>query len=168
MKSLIAFYSRTGGNSMNGEIKNIKKGNTEIVAETLQELTGGEVYRIYPREEYPQDYEQCVLRAQKESEQNIHPTIKNPLSSISDYDVIYVGFPLWFRSYPRIIATFFDCFDFTGKIIKPFCTNEEGSFGIAELEMRTTLKDATVKDGISFHGFELDDVKSRLEKWIEN
>ena len=167
MKSLIAFYSRIGGNSVNGEIKDIKKGNTEIVAEALQALTGGEMYKIFPKEEYPQDYEQCVIRAQKESEGNIHPAIKNPLASIDEYDVIYVGFPLWFRSYPRIIATFFDAFDFTGKIIKPFCTNEEGSFGIAELEMRAILKSATVKDGIAFHGFELEDIKERLSKWIE-
>ena len=162
MKTLIVYFSRTGENSVNGKIEIIKKGYTEIVAEKIAKYTGGELYKLEPEVPYPFDYMECVKRAQDEG----RVPFLNPKENLDDYDTIFVGFPNWYRSYPRIIATFLKSYDFSGKTIKPFCTNEEGAFGIGELELRATLKDANVKEGFAVKGSEVDDCDLALSAWV--
>jgi len=139
MATLVVYFSRAGENIVNDEREIIEKGFTEIFAEKIQKLTGGALIGLQPSEEYPFGYDECNRRAREEYENNILPKVKNLPASIDNYDVIYLGFPLWYRSYPRIIATFINSYSFMGKVVKPFCTNEEGSFGIMELELRSSL-----------------------------
>ena len=87
-------------------------------------------------EPYPQDDEECDKRAKEESQTNSKPEINGAIPSLEEYELIYLGFPNWYRSFPRIIGTFLDSVDLKGKIVKPFCTNEEGGFGIGELELK--------------------------------
>lgn len=166
MSILIAYFSKDGGNSVDGVTKNLEKGNTEIVAEKIARLTGGELYPLIPVEPYSSNYLVTSARAKKEADEGAFPAIANLKKSIDEYDVIYLGFPNWYRSYPRIIATFLKSYDFTGKVIKPFCTNEEGAFGIGELELRATLKTATLKEGFAVKGSEADECDLELSAWV--
>lgn len=166
MKTLIAYFSKDGGNSVDGVTQQLVRGNTEILAEKIAKLTGGELYQLIPSEPYSTNYLACTARAKKEMEEGAFPEIANLKDSIDEYDVIYLGFPNWYRSYPRIIATFLKSYDFTGKTIKPFCTNEEGAFGIGELELRATLKTATIKEGFAVKGSEVDDSDLALSSWV--
>ena len=166
MKILIAYFSKDGGNSVDGLTKQLERGNTEIVAEKIARLTGGELYPLIPVEPYPSNYLACTMRAKKELEEGAFPAIANLKESIAEYDLIYLGFPNWYRSYPRLIATFLKSYDFTGKVIKPFCTNEEGAFGIGELELRATLKGATLKEGFAVKGVEAEQCDLELSKWV--
>lgn len=166
MSILIAYFSKDGGNSVDGVTKNLEKGNTEIVAEKIARLTGGELYPLIPVEPYSSNYLVTSARAKKEADEGAFPAIVNLKKSIDEYDVIYLGFPNWYRSYPRIIATFLKSYDFTGKVIKPFCTNEEGAFGIGELELRATLKTATLKEGFAVKGSEADECDLELSAWV--
>ena len=166
MSILIAYFSKDGGNSVDGVTKNLEKGNTEIVAEKIARLTGGELYPLIPVEPYSSNYLVTSARAKKEADEGAFPAIANLKKSIDEYDVIYLGFPNWYRSYPRIIATFLKSYDFTGKVIKPFCTNEEGAFGIGELELRATLKTAILKEGFAVKGSEADECDLELSAWV--
>lgn len=166
MSILIAYFSKDGGNSVDGVTQNLEKGNTEVVAEKIARLTGGELYPLIPVEPYSNNYMVTTARAKKELEEGAFPEIANLKKSIAEYDVIYLGFPNWYRSYPRIIATFLKSYDFSGKTIKPFCTNEEGAFGIGELELRATLKDSIVKEGFAVKGSEVDDCDLALSAWV--
>ena len=106
MSILIAYFSKDGGNSVDGVTQNLVKGNTEIVAEKIARLTGGELYPLIPVEPYSSNYIVTTARAKKEAEEGAFPAIANLKPSLDEYDVIYLGFPNWYRSYPRIIATF--------------------------------------------------------------
>ena len=167
MKALIVYFSRAGENIVGDQREIIEKGFTEKVAEKIQKLTGGALIKLQPVEEYPFGYDDCNRRARKEYEENILPEIKNLPASIDAYDTIFLGFPLWYRSYPRIISTFIRAYSFIGKTVKPFCTNEEGTFGIMQLELQSALKGAVVKDGLAIHSYEVDNSDSLIAEWVK-
>ena len=167
MAVLVVYFSRAGENIVDDKREIIEKGFTEIVAEKIQKITGGALIKLQPVEDYPFGYDECNRRARKEYEENILPEVKNLPASIDAYDTIYIGFPLWYRSYPRIIASFIKAYSFVGKTIKPFCTNEEGTFGIMELELRSMMKGAIVKSGLAIHSYEVNNSDELIKKWVE-
>lgn len=168
MKTLIAYFSHIGENLQNNEIVELTKGNTEVVAEKIAELTGGDLYRIEEEDPYPFKYDDCLRRSRREDENNEHPAMKAGMKlNMADYDVIYIGFPIWYRTYPRIVASFLDAYDFTGKTIKPFCTNDEGTFGISLLEMQGALKGATLTDGLAIRGVDVLSSDDKIKGFIQ-
>ena len=166
MAVLVVYFSRAGENIVDDRREIISKGFTEIVAEKIQKITGGALIKLQPKEEYPYGYDECNKRARREYEENILPEISNLPASIDAYDTIYLGFPLWYRSYPRIISRFIKSYSFVGKTIKPFCTNEEGTFGIMELELRSMMKGAIVKSGLAIHSYEVEKSDDLIAKWV--
>ena len=163
MKTLVVYFSRTGENSVNGKIEIIKKGYTEIVAEKIAKYTGGELYKLEPEIPYPFNYNECVKRAREEHKVEF----KNPKANLDEYDTIFVGFPNWYRSYPRIVATFLSRYSFVGKTVIPFCTNEEGAFGIGELELKSAVKGAIVKNGFATRGYSAETCDNELKAWLD-
>ncbi len=168
MKTLVAYFSHIGENLQDNEIVVLTKGNTEVVAEKIAELTKADLYKIEEDEPYPEKYDDCVKRARREDEDNIHPAMKAGMKlNMDEYDTIYIGFPIWYRAYPRIVATFLETYDFSGKTIKPFCTNDEGTFGISLLEMKGALKGADIRDGLAIRGVNVYDADDRIRDFVE-
>ena len=161
MKSIVVYFSRDGKAAV------MDKSKTEILAEKVKELSGSDIYKIIPMEPYPQDDAECDRRAKEESQTNAKPEINGAIPDLSSYDVIYLGFPNWYRSFPRIIGTFLDAVDLKNKIVKPFCTNEEGGFGIGELELRSRCKGANLKNGFSCKSGDVLSCDERLKAWID-
>ena len=91
MADLIAFYSRRGQNYFDGEIKEVKKGNTEIVAEKLQEITGAEVFQIKQLVEYSDNYKICAEEAERDFNNNARPELDEYLQEPEKYDTIYLA-----------------------------------------------------------------------------
>ena len=168
MKTLVAYFSHIGENLQDNEIVVLTKGNTEVVAEKIAELTKADLYKIEEDEPYPEKYDDCLRRARREDEDNIHPAMKAGMKlNMDEYDTIYIGFPIWYRAYPRIVATFLETYDFSGKTIKPFCTNDEGTFGISLLEMKGALKGADIRDGLAIRGVNVYDADERIRDFVE-
>lgn len=167
MKTLIAYFSHVGENLQNNEIVVLEKGNTEVVAEKIAELTGGDLYKIEEDEPYPYSYDDCLRRSRREDENNEHPALKAGMKlNMDEYDTIYLGFPIWYRTYPRIVASFLDAYDLSGKTVRPFCTNDEGTFGISLLEMQGALKGATITDGLAIRGVNVHDSDDRIKVFV--
>lgn len=167
MKTLIAYFSHVGENLQNNEIVELTKGNTEIVAEKIAQLTGGDLYRIEEEEPYPFKYDDCLRRSRREDENNEHPALKAGMKlNMDEYDTIYIGFPIWYRTYPRVVASFLDQYDFAGKKVRPFCTNDEGTFGISLLEMQSVLKGATFTDGLAIRGVDVNNADERIKGYV--
>lgn len=162
MNVLVSYFSRAGENSVDGKIEIIEKGFTEIVAEKIAKYTNGSLYKIEPVEPYPYNYEECVKRAREEV---LTPFVKK-LESLDNYDVVFVGFPNWYRSYPRVVASFLKEYNFIGKSVIPFCTNEEGMLGIGDLELRSAVKGAIIKTGFACKGKEADNCDEALKAWL--
>ncbi len=166
MKTLIVYFSRTGENSVNGEIEIITKGFTEVVAEKIAKKTGGDLFKLEPEIPYPTNYDECVKRSRIEDQYNEKIPYLHPLSSLDEYDVIYLGFPCWWRTYPRVVASFIRDHSWVGKTVYPFATNEEGALGLAEMELKGALRGAILKKGFACKGSEVNNVDDKLDNWI--
>ena len=166
MKNLIVYYSRKGENYWNGTIKNLAKGNTEIVAEIIAKHTGGDLFEIETVKDYSLDYHKCIDEARKELHANERPELKSFIESIEEFDTIFVGYPNWWGTMPMAVFTFLEHYDFTGKTILPFCTNEGNGMGSSELDLKRLCKGATVKSGLSIHGAEAKDSEAKVVAWL--
>lgn len=98
-KKLIAFYSRADENYVNGLIKELEVGNTEIAAGIIQELTGAGLFKIEQVNPYSKSYNECIAQAQEDQRKNARPELKRYPESIDDYDVIYLGYPKMEQGY---------------------------------------------------------------------
>ena len=105
-KVLIAYYSRRGENYVNGDVKNLEKGNTEIIAEFIQEFTDGDIFIIDSVKEYSPDYFKCIEEAKEELENNVMVELKENINNLNDYDFIFLGYPNWWGTIPMVVATF--------------------------------------------------------------
>ena len=166
MKTLVVYFSRTGENSVNGEMEIITKGFTEIIAEKIAKKVNGDLFKIEPVVPYPESYEECVKRSRIEDQYNEKVPYLHPLENLDEYDVIYLGFPCWWRTYPRVVASFIRDYSWVGKTVYPFATNEEGALGLAEMELKGSLRGAIIKRGFACKGSQVNDVDDKLDAWI--
>ncbi len=164
--TLIVYYSRKGENYWNGSIKNLSKGNTEIVAEMIADITGGDLYEVDTVKTYPADYYACIDEAKDELRRKDRPKVKAYKDDLEEYDTIYVGYPNWWGTMPMVMFTFLEHYDLTGKKIIPFCTNEGSGMGGSERDLKKICKGADVKSGLSIYGAEAAQSRSKVEAWV--
>ncbi|MBQ2653979.1 MAG: NAD(P)H-dependent oxidoreductase [Methanobrevibacter sp.] len=167
MSDLVIYFSRDGENYFGGVLKNIEKGNTEVIAEYIQEFTGAELFKVEPALEYPADYMECIDVAKKEQQQDARPEIKKTLESIADYDTIYIGFPNWWGTLPMPMFTQLEQLDFAGKVVMPFVTHEGSGFGSSQRDLKKLCSGAEIMDGLSIPGANVYDAKDTVKIWIE-
>lgn len=165
-KKLIAFYSRADENYVNGEIKTLPVGNTEVAAGMIRELTGADLFKIEQRQPYAKDYNECIAQAQDDQRQNARPELKNYPASLEEYDVIYLGYPNYWSTMPMAVFTFLEHFDFSGKTIKPFCTHEGSGMGSSVKDIQRLCPDAKVEKGLAIRGSRVQQAKKDIEQWI--
>lgn len=153
-KSLVAYFSCTG--------------NTKAVAEKIAELTDADLYEIVPQTPYMDedlDYDNENCRANKEmNDPSARPAIGSDPIDTAAYDTIYLGFPIWWGTMPRIIDTFLDTYDLSGKTVMPFCTSGGSGISQAVESMKQSEPDAIIKEGLRASG--PDD--SELTAWLGN
>lgn len=155
-KVLIAYYSRRGENYVNGSIRNLTLGNTEVMASKIKALLpNADMFRIDTRHQYSPSYMTCIEEAKQELRNQARPEMKEKPDSIDQYDTIILGYPNWWGTMPMVCYTFLESYDFSGKRIIPFCTNEGSGMGSSERFIQKLCPDATVLEGISIHGAEV-------------
>lgn len=97
-------------------------GTTQRMAQQIQNITGADMFRIEPVTPYPTEYTPCTEVAREEKDNNARPAIKGTVENWDDYDVVFIGCPVWWWTTPMIIHTFCESYDFKGKTVVPFCT----------------------------------------------
>lgn len=167
MANLIVYYSRKGQNYWNGSIKDLKKGNTEIVAEFVQKAVGGDLFEVDTVKRYAEDYYSCIDEAQKELRADARPELKVYPESLDGYENIFVGYPNWWGTMPMAMFTFLGHYDLTGKRIIPFCTNEGSGMGSSERDLKRICKGAIVLNGLSVHGSESVSAEGKVAAWAK-
>lgn len=163
---LIAFYSRADENYVNGLIKTLEVGNTEVVAGIIKELTGADLFKIEQVEPYAKDYNQCIAQAQADQRQNARPKLKTYPQTLDGYDVIYLGFPNYWSTMPMAVFTFLEHFDFCKKTIKPFCTHEGSGMGNSISHIKKLCPTAVLEEGLAIRGGSVERSRKEIEKWI--
>ncbi len=165
-KDLILFFSRAGNNYATEGIKNIEIGNTEVIANFIRDFTNGDVFKMEPLIDYPEDYMECTEVAQKELNDNARPELKEYIEDISQYDTIYLGFPNWWNTMPMPVWTQLEKLDFRGKTIKPFVTHEGSGFGKSESDIKKLCPGAQLEKGLSIQGSFVCDAEVKVRNWV--
>ena len=165
-KSLILYFSRAGNNYSSSGIKFIEIGNTEVIANYIKEFTDADMFKMDPLNEYPEDYMKCTEVAQEELQKDERPELKEYIDDISEYDVIYIGFPNWWSTMPMPVWTQLEKLDFEGKIIKPFVTHEGSGFGRSLSDLKKLCPGATIASGLSIQGSVVSGAKDKVASLV--
>lgn len=97
-------------------------GNTRDAAQYIAQKTGADEFEIIREKPYPIEYTPCTEDAKAEKEANERPAIKGKVDNMAQYDVIFIGVPVWWYTAPMPVFTFLEQYDLKGKIVIPFCT----------------------------------------------
>ena len=164
-KNLILYYSRKGENYWNGSVKNIAKGNTEIVAEFIQKAVGGDLFEVDTVKPYAADYYVCIEEAKKELHMQARPQIKKSLESIDNYDNIFVCGPCWWGTFPMAMFTQLEKLNFSGKKVIAVMTHEGSGLGSCERDLKRICAGATFGKGLAVHGADAAKSESTVASW---
>lgn len=139
---LVAYFSATG--------------NTENIAQHIQTILDADLYEIVPEEPYTDEdlnYSDDNCRANREqNDSNARPAITGTLEHPEDYDVLFLGYPIWWGQSPKIIYTFLERYDFNGVTIIPFCTSGSSGIGSSAENLHALVPDANWLAGQRFDG----------------
>ncbi|WP_082706424.1 flavodoxin [Methanobrevibacter sp. YE315] len=164
-KSMIIYFSRADENYFGGSLKYIEKGNTEVIAEFIQDLTGADIFKVEPLVPYSKDYYECIEEAKVRTANHDAP-IKEAVPDISSYEVIYVGAPVYWGGMPEELFTALEGLDYSGKIIRPFTTHEGSGLSGVPRQLKEICEGAEVLDGLAITGSRVNNSKSKVESWI--
>ena len=142
---------------------------TKGVAEHIASVTESGMYRIEPEEPYTSadlNYNNSSSRANREqNDPSARPAIAGSLENLSDYDIVFLGYPIWWGKAPKIIFTFLESYDFAGKTIVPFCTSHSSGIGSSDTDLHALAAQATWMQGRRFGG---NASESDVREWIES
>lgn len=161
-KSLIIYFSRADENY---EVGYIEKGNTEVIAEYIKEFTGADIFKVEPLVDYPKDYDGCLEESKVRSTTHNAP-IKSKVPDITDYEVIYIGSPVYWGGIPEELFTALEGLEYRDKIIRPFVTHEGSGLASIPSQLKGICKGAYVKDGLAIKGSDVQNSKDKVKSWI--
>lgn len=151
---LVAYFSATG--------------NTETVAGYLSEALSADLYSITPEIPYTSNdlnwRDEASRSVQEHNDHSLRPAISGGVEDMAQYDVIFLGYPLWWGDAPLIVRTFLESYDLAGKTIVPFCTSSSSSFGDSGKNLEEFAPDALWQDGERFTGRSTPD---DVAEWLE-
>ncbi len=162
---LIVFFSHAGENYSVG---NIKVGNTKLVADEIQKLTGGDEFEIVAEKNYDMPYNQLIKVAQDETRNGEFPAFKGEVKDIAKYDTIFIGGPIWWGTYPQVMFTFFKKYDLNGKTIIPFTTHEGSGLGSVVDDLKNQYPNANVTGAFSIAGHNVRGGMDKVDRWVES
>lgn len=152
-KILIAYFSATN--------------NTEGIANHLDAILDADLYEIVPEQPYTSadlNYNNADCRANREqNDPSARPAISGGVENMEQYDVIFLGYPIWHGQAPKIISTFLESYDLSGKTIVPFCTSGSSPIGSSATNLHALANAATWMDGQRFSGSAS---RSTVESWV--
>ncbi len=129
-------------------------GNTAQIASYIKLATDGDLFEIVPKSPYTKedlDYNSINSRTETEhKDKNSRPEISSRVSSWSSYKTVYIGYPIWYGEAPKIIYTFLDAYDCSGKTVIPFCTSESSSIDDSVSAIKKLSPNAKWQNGIRF------------------
>lgn len=152
-KVLIAYFSYTG--------------NTETIANYIEQETGGKLFKIKTVKSYSDDYDKRTEEAKEEQNNNARPGLSTHVDNMDKYDVVFLGYPIWWGTMPMAMFTFLEEYNFSGKTIIPFCTHEGSALGRSEDDIASLCPDSTMLDGLAIRGSSVDGAENEVKEWIK-
>ena len=152
-KILVAYFSATN--------------TTEGVAKVIADCIDADIYEITPEQPYTSadlNYNSDSSRSTKEmNDPNSRPAISGSVKNMEQYDIVFIGYPIWWGEAPRILSTFVESCDFSGKTVVPFCTSGGSGVGLSAKNLERQAGSGTWLSGTRLSGGAS---KSTIENWI--
>jgi len=143
-------------------------GNTQYMAQVIQQTAGGDLFSIETVQQYPLDHDPLVDQAAAEQKKNVRPELSTHVENMEDYDVIFLGYPNWWGDLPMPLYTFLEEYDLSGKTIIPFCPHGGNGFSrtvstIAEMQPNATVSN----DGFTVSRNNVADSEDDVKAWLK-
>ena len=152
-KALVLYYSETG--------------STKAVAEELQKQLGADIESIECVKPYSGNFQETMQRGQREMQNGEMPELKPIKSKMANYDVIFLGYPIWFGTYANPIATLVKNNDFAGKTIVPFCSFGSGGLNTSSDALKKALPKAKVQEGYGVRTARVAAAAKELDRFLK-
>lgn len=177
-KVLIAYFAVAENSDVDAissasvtEVDGEAKGLVRIVAEDIQNVTGGDLFAIETSVDYPGDMGELSEYAAAEQDEDARPELISHIENLDDYDTIFVGYPVWWYDFPQVMYSFFDEYDFSGKTIIPFDVHRGSRLSGTPDTIQELEPDATViSDGFTVVHEDvvesMSDVAANVEEWL--
>lgn len=151
-KILIAYFSNSG--------------NTREIADQIHRKVGGDLFEIQPVKPYPHIYEVLTKQAKEELASGTHPALKADVENMGSYDVVFIGHPIWWGTFPAPVRTFLSAYDFSGKTLVPFCTHAGSGQGHSVTDISKLCPRATLLEGIAILGSDAKVSQNEVLQWL--
>jgi len=152
-KQLVLYFSETG--------------TTKTVAQELQKQLGADIEEIEAVVPYSGNFQETIQRGQREMQNGEMPAIKPLKKKMADYDIIFLGYPIWFGTYANPIITLVKEQDFAGKTIVPFCTFGSGGLNTSSDALKKALPKATIKKGYGVRTARVNAAAKELDRFLK-
>lgn len=143
-------------------------GVTHEVANNLQRLTGGDLFKIEPVHGYPESFKEINKEAAQKKQENARPPLKNHLENPDDYQIVFLAYPNYWSTMPMEVFTFIENLDFTGKKVYPICTNEGSGLGHSVIDLIKMIGQDQVGPVLALNRNERDTSYSALKKYLQD
>jgi flavodoxin len=141
-------------------------GNTRVIANQIRESIDGDIFEIVTVDPYPSDYDAVVEQARKELREEYRPKLNTKAENMESYNVVFVGYPIWWGTIPMPVATFLSEYDFSGKTIVPFCTHEGSRLGRSVTDIKELCPQSTILDGLAVRGRDVKNAQNEVSEWL--
>jgi flavodoxin len=151
-KILIAYFSHSG--------------NTREMANQIHGRVGGDIMEIKALNPYPSAYKECTEYAKREQENNARPPLETEIQNLESYDVVFIGYPIWWGTIPMPLFTLFEKYDFSGKDIIPFCTHGSSGLGRSVGDIAKLNPNSTIQEGLAVRGSDVKSAQNEISAWL--
>ena len=152
-KYLVLYYTQTN--------------NTKAVAEEIQARLNADIEAIEATVPYDGDFQATIERSGKEREEGILPEIKPITHNIAEYDVIFLGYPIWFGTYAPPVASFLNQTDLSGKKVVPFCTFGSGGLDSSIKDLKAKQPNAEILPGYGVRAARISKIKDEIDRFLK-
>lgn len=178
-RNLIVYFSRYGNTNYPDDIdastsasivkfNGNKYGSTEYIANLIQRYVGGDRVLLQTENPYSENFSEVIVQNHLEQQQDYLPNLKNMNINIDDYDVIYIGYPVWATTAPQVVFSFLQKYDFAGKTIIPFCTHDGYGSGSSYEDIKNSVPNAKVLSGIDIEAQDVFYSQISIENWLKS
>lgn len=178
-KVLIAYFSRVGNTDFSENVDakssasllksgNDIMGNTQYLAQLIQQCTGGDLFFIQTANRYPVDYDEIIQQGREENTDRTKLQLVEHVKNFDAYETIFIGYPIWHSDMPLAVYAFLDEYDFAGKTIIPFNTSGGSGFANSIVEIREKEPGAkVVEDGFTITHSNIAELDSEdVQEWL--
>ena len=151
-KILVAYFSHSG--------------NTREIANQIHKSMSGDIFEIQAVKPYPHDYDAVVKQAKQEQDSGYKPALKTAIENIKSYDLVFIGYPIWWGTIPAPVKTFLSEYDLSGKTIVPFCTHEGSSLGRSVTDISKLCPKSNLRDGVAIWGRDVKTAQNKVSEWL--